>query len=460
MDPKAAVRSWLPAGGPARRLVAASLVDSLGTGLFLAGSALFFTRALGLSTVQVGIGLSLTGLAGFLGMVPTGRLADRIGGKRALVALYLWRGACFCVYPFAREPEVFYVVAFLIGVAEWGGGPIVQGIVGTVEGDAARVRTMAVIASVRNVGFSAGAVLASLVLALDDTTAFSALVLADALTFFAAAAVLTRLPAAANVRSPRARDGRAPTRVRDPRFLALAFLNGVLFLHSVLLAAALPLWIATRTEAPTWVIGGVVVLNTALVILLQVRLSGGADDLRNAARRQRWAGWCLAACCLLTALTARVGPVAATVLVAAATLVLTLGEIWQSVGAWRLSYALSPPESRAYHLSVYELGTSAASAVGPALITWAVAGNGTTGWAALAAGFAVAGSAVVVIAAGAARGIRSPEPPGKAHEPHETAPEPPATAHEPQKPHALHEPSEPHKAHEPREPHGTIAKER
>ncbi|WP_328719009.1 MFS transporter [Streptomyces sp. NBC_00247] len=424
MDPKAAVRSWLPAGGSARRLVAASFVDSLGTGLFLAGSALFFTRALGLSAVQVGIGLSLTGLAGFLGMVPTGRLADRIGGRNAIVALYLWRGACFVVYPFAHEPEVFYVVAFLIGVAEWGGGPIVQGIVGAVESDTDRVRTMAVIASVRNVGFSAGAVLASLVLAMNSVTAFSALVLVDALTFFAAATVLSRLPATANVRSPRAGKGGAPpTRVRDPRFLALAFLNGVLFLHSVLLAAALPLWIATRTQAPTWVLGALVVLNTALVILFQVRLSGGADDLRNAARRQRWSGWCLAACCLLTALTAEVGPVAATVLIALATVTLTLGEIWQSVGAWRLSYALSPPQSRAYHLSVYELGTSAASAVGPALITWAVAGKGLGGWAALAAGFAAAGSAVVVIAAAAQRGLAPDEPDEPrehAREPHES----------------------------------------
>jgi MFS family permease len=421
--PKAVLRSWLPAGGSARRLVAASVVDSLGTGLFLAGSALFFTRVLGLSAVQVGVGLSLTGLAGFLGMVPIGRLADRIGGKRAIVALYLWRGACFSVYPFARDPEVFYVVAFLIGIAEWGGGPIVQGIVGAVESDANRVRTMAVIASVRNVGFSAGAVLASLVLATGSATAFSGLVLADAATFFAAAAVLSRLPATANARSSRTRGSGPPTRVRDPRFLALAFLNGVLFLHSVLLAAALPLWIATRTEAPPWVLGGLVALNTALVILLQVRLSGGAGDLRNAARRQRWSGWCLAACCLLTALTAGTGPVTTTALIAAATVTLTLGEIWQSVGAWRLSYALSPPEGRAYHLSVYELGTSAASAVGPALITWAVTENGKLGWAVLAAGFAAAGSAVVVIAGAAERRSGTAEPHELFREPRESTQE-------------------------------------
>ncbi|WP_116210645.1 MFS transporter [Streptomyces olivoreticuli] len=413
--PLALLRSWLPPGHSARRLIAASFVDSLGTGLFIAGSALFFTRVLGLTTVQVGVGLSLAGLAGFLGMVPLGRLADRIGGKRAIMALYVWRGACFAVYPLAREPEVFFVLAFLIGIAEWGGGPIVQGIVGAVEGEASRVRTMAVIASVRNVGFSLGAVLASLALATDSGTAFTTLVFADALTFFAAAALLSRLPAAANGAAAGPAAARAPAggsvlRVHDPRFLALSVLNGVLFLHAILLTAALPLWIATRTQVPPAAIGAVVVLNTVLVVLLQVRLSRGSLDLRSAARRQQWSGWTLAGCCLLVALSASGGPVVATALVIAATVALTLGEIWQSVGAWRLSYALSPEDRRGYYLSVYELGTSGASAAGPALLTWAVIENGRAGWIGLAACFALTGLAITSIAHRAGRAAGAPAP--------------------------------------------------
>ncbi|MCT9008471.1 MFS transporter [Streptomyces sp. NPDC054766] len=396
-------RSWLPAGHSARRLIAASFVDSVGTGLFIAGSALFFTRVLGLSTVQIGLGLTLAGLAGFLGMVPVGRLADRIGGKRAIVVLYSWRGVCFVVYPFAREPGVFFVVAFLIGIAEWGGGPIVQGIVGAVEGEQTRVRTMAVIASVRNVGFSLGAVLASVALVANSATAFAGLVFADAATFFAAAVLLSRLPAAANATTGRQRAGKSVMKVHNPLFLALAGLNGVLFLHSILLTVALPLWVVTKTEAPSVVVGAVVVLNTVLVIVLQVRLSGGSSDLPSAARRQQWSGWCLAGCCLLLALSARTGPVWATVLIVAATVALTLGEIWQSVGAWRLSYALAPEDQRGYYLSVYELGTSGISAAGPALLTWSVIGTGDVGWAGLAACFVLTGLAVVVIAGRAGR---------------------------------------------------------
>jgi hypothetical protein len=148
----------------------------------------------------------------------------------------------------------------------------------------------------------------------------------------------------------------------------------------------------------------VVVLNTALVVVLQVRLSRGSSDLRSAARRQLWSGLCLAGCCLLVALSARGGAVTATALILAATVTLTLGEIWQSVGAWRLSYALSPKAARSYYLSVYELGASGASAAGPVLITWAVIENGAAGWTGLAGCFILTGFAVVLIAARAGHG--------------------------------------------------------
>jgi MFS family permease len=397
--------AWLPPGSTIRRLVAASFVDSLGTGLYLAGSALFFSRVLHLSAVQIGIGLSLSGLAGVLGIIPIGRLADHLGGKPVIVGLYLWRGACFTIYPFAHRPEVFYAVAFLIGAAEFGGGPIMQSLVGALERGDARVRTMGVIATVRNTGFAIGAALATVAVASASTTVFASLVFADAATFFAAAAPLSRLPAAraAPSRSSRpSRDKRGGPRAVNRRFVALATVNGVLFLHTVLLSVGLPLWIATRTDAPTALVGAVVVINTIMAITLQVRLGGGLDKIRAAAGRQRRSGWCLAATCVLVAGAAKVGPVPAAALLVAAAVTLTLGEIWQMAGGWRLSFALAPPDRRAYYVAVYETGPSAATAAGPILLTWAVIRHGTVGWLGLAAVFALVGTAVVLIAGGVA----------------------------------------------------------
>jgi MFS family permease len=390
----------LPEGRGARWLVGASFIDSLGTGLFIAGSALFFTKVLGLTIGEVGIGLTISGIAGLLGTPIIGRLADRIGPKRGLVALYGWRGACFVLYPFADTPVLFYAVAFLVGFAEWSSGPLTQSLVGTISTGDRRVRTMAVIGSVRNVGFTGGALLATGAVAAGDPRFYTFLVLADALTFFAAAVMLARLPLVAA--TPVGESAKTPATaavamVRDVRFLVLTGLNGILYLHSILLTVGLPLWISTRTSTPLAVVGVVVVVNTVMVIVLQVPLSRGVEGLRPSARRQLWAGWLLGACCVLVAFTPNVSATWAVVLVLAAVVAMTLGEIWQSIGAWGISYALSPEHRRSTYLSVYHLGLTGSSVVGPALITFAVIDVGPVGWLGLGAAFVLTGFAVSLI---------------------------------------------------------------
>lgn len=397
--------SWLPPDRRSRWLITASFVDSVGTGLFIAGSALFFTKVVGLSTEQIGIGLTLSGIAGLLGTVPIGRIADRIGGKPALVGLYVWRGVWFAVYPFVHEALTFYVIAFLVGVAEWSGPPIVQSVVGSFAEREDRVRTMAAIGSVRNVGFTIGALLATLALASNSSVAFSGLVFADAATFLGAAFLLSKLPIGNRPSNDVAMDTtkdttntKDATRVRDPVFLSLTALNGVLYLHSILLTVGLPLWISTQTAAPLPLIGVVVVINTIMVIVLQVPLSKGVSGIRPAARRQLWSSWGLAVCCILIALTHSAGNVTATALLIVATVAMTIGEIWQSIGAWGISYALAPENRAASYLSAYHLGLTASSIVGPALITIGVIRYGVVGWLALGTVFLLAGFGVLLIA--------------------------------------------------------------
>src|SRR5262245_35274768 len=89
----------LPPAGPLRRYAFVSLVDAVGTGLFLTGSTLFFTRVVGLSAGQVGLGLSLAGLAALVGAVPLGTLGDRFGHRRVWVILTVIEGALFALYP-------------------------------------------------------------------------------------------------------------------------------------------------------------------------------------------------------------------------------------------------------------------------------------------------------------------------------------------------------------------------
>ena len=49
----------------------------------------------------------------------------------------------------------------------------------------------------------------------------------------------------------------------------------VTLLNMPLLSLVIPLWIVQRTEAPTWTVSALLVLNTLSVVLFQVRVAGG-----------------------------------------------------------------------------------------------------------------------------------------------------------------------------------------
>jgi hypothetical protein len=81
------------------------------------------------------------------------------------------------------------------------------------------------------------------------------------------------------------------------------------------------------------------------------------------------AGFALAGFGVLALLMGRfqVASIAA-LLAGLATVLLTCGELWQSAGAWQISYALAPRDRHAEHLASFQLGTALQAIVGPAVV--------------------------------------------------------------------------------------------
>ncbi|MEV0004975.1 hypothetical protein AB0H28_22195 [Micromonospora sp. NPDC050980] len=77
----------VPPPGPLRTLALATLANTVGTGLWLAGGALYLTRDVGLSATSVGAGLTVAGLVGLTASVPLGGLADRWDPRTLRAAL-------------------------------------------------------------------------------------------------------------------------------------------------------------------------------------------------------------------------------------------------------------------------------------------------------------------------------------------------------------------------------------
>ncbi len=241
------------AGGFLPWLLASALVDWVGTGLFLAVSVLFFVRVAGLSTVAVGSGLTIAALAAMPAVLPVGWLADRNGPRGVLVLVEVIQGAATAGYLAVHGWWSFVAVSFLVAVTQQAAPPLIQALVGELAAGQRRTRILAVHRTVINVGIGAGGLIAGLILSSGMHGAFQVLLVADAVAFVLAAALLCALPG-----RPGTHIRTAPDRwkaLRDRRLLALTGYDALLSLWQPILNVAFPLWLVTRTDAPVGLVG-------------------------------------------------------------------------------------------------------------------------------------------------------------------------------------------------------------
>ncbi|WP_164545280.1 MFS transporter [Antribacter gilvus] len=407
---------YVPRTRAGRLFVGIALVDSLGTGLYLAASAIFFVRSVGLTHTEVGIGLAVCGGAALLSTVPLGRACDRWGATRMLVLFQLWRAGAFTWLALVDGPVGFVLASAAVGLVDRVVSPASQAVVGLAVGDEDRTRTMSAMRAVRNIGFAVGSAVAAPVIATGSSDAFRALIVADAATFLVAAlalAVLARsLPVVVRQPAGRASGGRPGRGGRQVGrwYLALTGLNGVLGVHMTLLSVGLPLWTMSGTAAPEYLVAGLLVANTVLVVTLQVPLSGIVERARGAERAWAFGGACVAGACVVAALAGvPSSAVVASALLVGTVVVLTFGEMWHSIAAWELSYRYAPPARRSEHLSVFALGPAVQEVVGPLVVTGVVLAAGWPGWVGLALVVALA-TGLVRPVLGRLDAAREPEP--------------------------------------------------
>ncbi|MFJ6699458.1 MFS transporter [Streptomyces sp. NPDC091272] len=380
----------VPAAGPVRKVAFSTLLTTMGDGLFVTVSTLFFTRVVGLSLVEVGLGLTIASLAGLLFAIPLGHVADRKGAHRVLLLLTTGVIPAILCYLWVRSFWLFVIVACVVGVLQRGCRTVLPALIADIAAPDDRVSARAHLQVVTNVGISVGAGAAGIALFIDTRTAYQALVVGAALMYVASAAVLTRIP-----KGPAAADH--PQRARmslvltDLPFLAFTGLNALLALNSGLMEIALPLWIVMHTDAPAWMFSALIVMNTVLVVLFQLKTSSRGDSLAGAARSSRWAGVFLAATCLLYAAAGSdVGALLAAAILILAMTAHTWGEMHQVSGEWGLSFRLAPAHAHGQYQGMLATGRAATSVAAPILLI-AVISAGKLGWLVLAALFVISG---------------------------------------------------------------------
>ncbi|MGK5739606.1 MFS transporter [Micromonospora sp. URMC 103] len=402
-----------PPPGHLRSLALATLANTVGLGLWTAGSALFLTRVVGLSPAAVGAGLTVAGLVGLTASVPLGGLADRYDPRVLRATLQLLQAAVAACYLLVGSFPAFVVVAVLDALLVSGNLAVRAALVAAVGGPEGRVHAFATLRAVANLGIALGAGLAGLALAADTPVAYHLLVLGNVTSYLVSAALIMRLPAFPPTGVPTGRRRLLDLRaLRDGPFLAVSAASALLSLHFVVLTLVVPLWAVRRAGAPPVLVSALLLVNTVLTVLLAVPLSRGARTAPRAAGTMRRAGLVLAAAMLVYAATAGAPAWSTIPLLLVATAVYTVGDLWHGTGGAGLAYDLADPAAVGAYQGADGLLAGLARAAGPALLTWAVLDRGGPGWLGLAALFALMG---LLVPALTRRALRTrPTPAGKA----------------------------------------------
>ncbi|GHA05719.1 MFS transporter [Streptomyces spiroverticillatus] len=354
--------------GTRRRVIAASLVSSVGDGIYVPLTMLFVHSLTGLSLTAIGTGLTVAGLGALAFMPAAGILIDRFGGRRVLIGVLALRALGFAAYPFAHSYPAFLAVALVVAVGMWASSPSQQALIGDLARGAERDRLLAWDRSLRNAGMGFGSLAAAAMLALNGTAGFIAAAEALAAVFAVAAILVSRVPnTRTGERTSRSREGYRQVLADRPYLLATTA-NFLIAFGYTAQAMALPVFLTRDVGLPDALAGAVFALNTVLVAVAGVpvsRLTLRGRRTRAAALGAAVFALSFGAFALLPRFTGGSGALVAVLAVA---VLYTAGELIHSAPAQGLSVQAAPDHLRGRYLSVYQLSWSVCRTVAPMLL--------------------------------------------------------------------------------------------
>lgn len=377
-------RLGFPHVGEHRRFVTAIVADTVGSGLFMPITLLYFLAMTDLSLVQIGSALSLSALLTMPGAFVIGSLVDRFGPRRMMLIGNLVQALGMVAYLWADSLLAVALWTTLLNIGRqsfWGSfGNVVTAISAPGE----RELWFGFLQAVRNLGYSVGGVLAGIALQIGTDVAYQSVVVINAVTFVLAFFLLLDVP---DHRVATADDAPVEgwgTVLRDGPYLRLVLGQMGFVAGMMVLNFALPVYVAETIELPGWVVGAIFTVNTALVGLgqgLVVRRMTGQVRARMMGLAQLVfvssyamfvvAGWL------------PVWLAVAVMLVGAA--VYTGGELVGGPVFSATAAEAAPDHLRGRYLGLFQLSWGVGGAITPVAFTWLLAHGATTLWWVLAA---------------------------------------------------------------------------
>jgi MFS family permease len=361
-------------GPRAWRVLTASGLSQLGSGLTHPFLVIYLNHVAGVSISATGIVLGVSGVGGLAGSGLAGVLADRIGTGRALVVMLTVGALGTGDFAIAHGVLGSSVAAFAYGAGIAGiWTALTPLLAATVPADQ-QGRVLGTNYWVSSVGFGIGSLFWALLLNDQSATAYRAVFVADAASFLAFAGILLLTGETWHaVASPAPREEQLPARDtgRSRRILIMVTAVNTLLVTAALsqLNAAFPAFAIGPAGVSTGLVGAAMVVNSVTIVVAGLVLNRRLDRYS----RTTLAG----AACALFALTWLVvlvagadpgGRIAAGCLIGAPA-IYALGEVLLAPSFSTLVNSLPPQALRGRYNAVFNLSWQFGSIAGPALST-------------------------------------------------------------------------------------------
>ncbi|MGH3412125.1 MAG: MFS transporter [Marmoricola sp.] len=372
-------RLGFPPIGEHRRFVGALGIDALGSGIWMPLSLLYFLHETHLDLVQLGLAMTVANALVFPMVPAVGHFVDALGAKKMMQSGNVIQAVAFALYPLASNtPEVGAVVAAatLGRTCFWGAnGPLITQI--TRPGE--RELWFGFVGALRNAGYGVGGVLAAVALGIGTHAAYHAVVLANAASYVGAFVLMLGVSGGQRPAPAAASEGGWRVVLRDRAYRWLIASTFCYAMTEMVLNVAMPVYFAHLLHLPGWIPGVVFVINTVMIGVgqgLVVRTMTGVVRIRVLLTAICFTASSFAMFWTADALSVRTG----LVLVLAAAVVYTLGEMVAGPVVGALAAETPPPALRGRYMSANQLAWNASGAIAPLVYTALLARGSAAMW--------------------------------------------------------------------------------
>ncbi|MEU5696332.1 MFS transporter [Actinosynnema sp. NPDC020468] len=361
------------------KFVGATLIDSVGTGLVLAFTVVYFAKTTSVPLAVIGLAITTARLLALPAAVVAGLLIDRFTARRTATWANLLSVVGYLGFLLADSVWKIVLVTFLVQVGHTTYWTSSGGLVVLAAPKDLRTRWFGFLTALRNTAMGLGGALSAFAFALGDTDGLRLIVIGNAASYVLAATLLhlwhpvrADEPPAADTPPVEAAEparGGYATVLRDHAYTVLIGVNTTLVFAQMLIKVLLAIYIVEALELDAWIAGVLIVVNTLQVSLTQTLVARQAERFRPT-RVIMVASLLNALAFGLFALIYTTPDWLTFVGLFVAMVVFTAGETVGFPPIDTLSVSMPPDHIRGRYLATYQMSWALGEVAAPALLTF------------------------------------------------------------------------------------------